>query len=1834
MFGFFGLFNIFIEQTFKDSNMQPFSQNPMSVPEWDAETMCTLDGAWYDHMWTFFEGYVYGFVTSPLVLGGIFGIIYFYLRRLFVGGDPLEIPAMQAAQAGTTQANEDYVAFITTHKSVFEKVREIDTFVFHYLCSWRFFDFICRCMMFCAGSLLEMCSLKLHLSGRRRRDRSLRFVDLKKNFRIHDGNPKFNLREYRRTIKQDQIITVGAIHGYTTVGEITLPFPVYCDLKTLIRFIEKYGPESDSDAYIWRKMMIQKCIDPSMREDFLALLHPMPLSVYAGFDAPPNWFVYVSMACTWLFGAHFMTAILAIAQVGSLLGVDSFIYVFLEEIMNMYYGPWMIITVETYFGLTNGVMVLIPVLLHILLWFVPFPMRVLLHWMWNRNAIIGGIPMIAGGIDKHVCDIVAHTSSILDLLRKIRQKDFIGVGLWFGSHRALDKFSIFFDFLTGNPGDADAMMGLYDDLFGTPGEVRLLNEDSRGYTWYHHFIPTEIRRSPTFSKLTAFVALLMSSLVVSEQSVVRRVLGVVEWGEIVSTGQMVAIVASTVKACYEGIRKLVTTGNIMDFFDMPRDVKFVSESQILLMEPRAPLSATDIIYRCATAQMLIDGRLYVTNTAAHERYIDKLRLLIEKHKTFLEQVAVRLAPMSILLMGGPGVGKTTLIEILENILLAARKEERFPGDVINFEIHEKYPTASGANRLANVLRINDIPDCYTNFPMMDLLPLELVVQKVVDTFPLTFPAAAVEDKGLVLNNLKYLIMTSNFKTFVCPSSTDKCGRRLRPGVNVWVDIVNKKGKPLTYEESQKLTPGERNDAWKFTIMVPHCKDKHMSFVETEKVMDLQGFVEYVLRKDADWQAYNESVKAKFQDPAKTCACGAPAAIHFTDTPNAQLVVIEGEKNIFRCLTSKCEPWIMENWEAAGADSYLVYEGNRQLGTASVDFLLYTMTVMLMFCWFYDRRFTLQQDVLALVDTHFHERVNRIIFTNPYIEMLVMYSKNPRYVYSQYVYKAKKLLYKLKDFIEQYKQYFMVAIGAGAAYGLYRSLLEEKLLSTKPIYADQMVEGAMRVTNYRTEMNYTAEKVRDWGKTEAPMFRVDLVTKGVGKDNLMTKLDENLYRDCTLKLHDEGTVLNCRILALSPEWAILNKHYVQKGGEFVSERYTLIVDAVEMTLCPEDFRYSEDNEFMLFRHYFAKVPHNLVRYMLQDFLKVPATVSLLDGAQNVVSMPTTITVLGETYQALEFPDAVVQKLCCTPVMGKVDGGCFLAGAVFAGRTFGTMSRVVAGLLSKSWFEKLTCELDQTPFVNEVTLLNCFGTPAGLSERSELRNTASPYMLAIGTVPGNNNGFHSAFRKTMLYESVAPYLSEPYGIPSKTSVVKDGNYYSAFVNTYSAEVSHNNVTDFEIEAAVAHYTSKISALVEKKKIRLSPLSFSEAVFGCPQMGIERINFSTSVGPVLKHYGMKNKYDMFEEIEENRYVLREEVLTEVNRIDSLARVATVAMPNVDQVFKDEVRPISKVDLAKIRLFCVLCAAVNLYGRQLLMPLITMMLQHAETSECYGGMNAGSFEWDDLARRLNIPGFFHFDMDFSKFDVSHDARAFRIYALVMFLIAKACGYGEQECDLVYLFCIAFRWQLARFLNDLFLKCKGMPSGVICTLSMNSVINSILLRIAFLRIFKSLEKFEEQVRTGNVGDDNLNAVSEKIIQDFNMVTISKIYKELGYTATPAKKGNTILPYIPFEDLTFLKRKFVLSADLKSYIAPIDKDSIYKAFMFESRQAGVSPPARLADVAATAQRESFLHGRAAFADMQERIDEWFSIRNLSWKRLDYEELIVEYNSKSFRTFLM
>nr|DAZ87863.1 TPA_asm: hypothetical protein [Dendrolac virus] len=425
-------------------------------------------------------------------------------------------------------------------------------------------------------------------------------------------------------------------------------------------------------------------------------------------------------------------------------------------------------------------------------------------------------------------------------------------------------------------------------------------------------------------------------------------------------------------------------------------------------------------------------------------------------------------------------------------------------------------------------------------------------------------------------------------------------------------------------------------------------------------------------------------------------------------------------------------------------------------------------------------------------------------------------------------------------------------------------------------------------------------------------------------------------------------------------------------------------------------------------------------------------------------------------------------------------------------------------------------------------------------------------------------------------VAP--SKQVASPSITQIRKSVLYGKVFEPTTKPAMLYpaNGLDPMEIGVKKAFVQSKpinqenldsvvqsvVNKLYQKKSKydKRSVLTDKEAlngIFGDPW--ICPINLHTSSGYPWVLDVSNGKFDLIEgEIPNAK--LREEVQSIISLREIKAKKGLAHPVVFVDTKKDERRSFEKVDAGKTRIFSCGPVDFNILVRKYYLPFIARLMENHVFGECSVGLNAHSEEWKMMYTDLKAKGDEWIAGDYGAYDKRLPYQVMMACADVVNNFYK----DSQENQTVRTTLMQSMSSGFRMLEDSVYRIHhGMPSGVPITAVVNSLANSILFRLAFLEIaikeFGEVKgkvvavDFDKYVSLKAYGDDHILRVS-KLVPWYNMPAISEYYSSIGLEYTTATKGAILDQYTFEDDLQYLKRKFVLRGG-KCY-APLDRNSI------------------------------------------------------------------------------
>lgn len=296
-----------------------------------------------------------------------------------------------------------------------------------------------------------------------------------------------------------------------------------------------------------------------------------------------------------------------------------------------------------------------------------------------------------------------------------------------------------------------------------------------------------------------------------------------------------------------------------------------------------------------------------------------------------------------------------------------------------------------------------------------------------------------------------------------------------------------------------------------------------------------------------------------------------------------------------------------------------------------------------------------------------------------------------------------------------------------------------------------------------------------------------------------------------------------------------------------------------------------------------------------------------------------------------------------------------------------------------------------------------------------------------------------------------------------------------------------------------------------------------------------------------------------------------------------------------KDEPVSEKKLKAGKIRVFQAICVEGLFLLRKYFLSLIALFQTWNFAAEAAIGMDATGPDWDDLHDHLFIDGWKIFCGDYSNYDQRMGSSIMlKAWGIMIRLATLSGNYPRIAIKIMWTLAVECCFCVVNFFGDMLVLNGSNPSGHGLTVVINSICNSIYIRIAWYDIFGNLDDFLSHVRLMTYGDDNIISVHPAFQERFNQVTVTHALAKYGIVYTDAQKtGLEAKPFCDPHEISFLKRGFVRS-EHGFWLAPLEVESIHKMLIIGVNQNKVPENDRLASVLISSVMEAFQHGKEFF----------------------------------------
>jgi hypothetical protein len=495
------------------------------------------------------------------------------------------------------------------------------------------------------------------------------------------------------------------------------------------------------------------------------------------------------------------------------------------------------------------------------------------------------------------------------------------------------------------------------------------------------------------------------------------------------------------------------------------------------------------------------------------------------------------------------------------------------------------------------------------------------------------------------------------------------------------------------------------------------------------------------------------------------------------------------------------------------------------------------------------------------------------------------------------------------------------------------------------------------------------------------------------------------------------------------------------------------------------------------------------------------------------------------------------------------------------------------------------------------------------KSPIRYVEDGGAIVYGSLDGFRPVPKSRVCRTLLYDAL-----ERRGVAdvkNAAPVLPHGKAWMPWYRALKDQTNPRMSLNVELMLACAeNYKQKIlRGLSSDDLATLHPVDWCTAINGVCGMGyMDKLNRNTSTGFPYKTCKKFFLEEPAVKTQVNEVICNREMMARILKMDESYRLGICAAPIFCANLKDEARSKTKVLDGNIRVFMGGPMDWSIVHRKYFMTFQRMMKLRRNLFEQQVGVRAQSTDWQEMYLYVTQDESYNvFDGDYAHFDKDMAALSILLHFKVEIDICRVTGNFSEE-DLNAMWCVAFdvAYPTVDFHGDLIQFVKGNPSGQCQTVETNGTSNVIDIRYAYAKShpdaascrtradwLRILDGFEQRVVACVYGDDNLVGV-RKDTPWFNHSTMAKALGEVGITYTMADKGAESRPYIPYGEISFLKRKFVRDDDVGAILGPLEEASIWKMVSLCVKSRSVSMEVQAIAEVASAVREWFFHGKTKF----------------------------------------
>lgn len=414
----------------------------------------------------------------------------------------------------------------------------------------------------------------------------------------------------------------------------------------------------------------------------------------------------------------------------------------------------------------------------------------------------------------------------------------------------------------------------------------------------------------------------------------------------------------------------------------------------------------------------------------------------------------------------------------------------------------------------------------------------------------------------------------------------------------------------------------------------------------------------------------------------------------------------------------------------------------------------------------------------------------------------------------------------------------------------------------------------------------------------------------------------------------------------------------------------------------------------------------------------------------------------------------------------------------------------------------------------------------------------------------------------------------------------------------------------------------------------LTFEEAVVPPEGWKLKPLNRKSSAGykyrkviPNLARYPGKTYFLGFEGDVDFTTPPMMDLRKDVEEIVEAAKQGERTFHLFTDFLKDELRPLQKVEEVRTRMISGAELDYTIAVRMYFGAFQAAMLATPVVNGMSPGINHYT-EWFMLAEGLMSKGGAVFDGDFSRFDASEQPW---VHRAILDYINRWYAHGSDRHQIDDDFDAIVRTVLwedlihSRHLTGLGSQLKyvvqwnkSLPSGHPLTTTVNSMYSLIALTACYVKLTGDANDMWKHVFINTFGDDNITGVDDEVREQFNQVTVAPVMKEVfGLEYTAGVKDGKLVKYTDIYSVVFLQRTFAVDDDTDSlvmhcpnvgWVAPLNfKSFLYTPYWYRNMR---DPVKDLADNCETLVCELALHPLLVWEEYFPKLQRWCSERKI------------------------